>query len=202
MSEVEDVFTKMKTEEQNDQEAFAAAQKKYQAVSSGLFSSDQAGGEATLQDQLMREFPSFLFIRLVIETKNFVWIFTEAKGIISKAETDRKQCEMQIEHQKEQLKTKEAELKKTASSFASDQKQLDKYENEIATYKVINLIFCFLAYKNRFFHCGVFSQSELSKLNYEDGLLETLQQEKRELISEIRPLEDFVANIKTRLVPY
>lgn len=44
---------------------------------------------------------------------------------------------MQIEHQKELLTTKEAELKKTASSFENDQKQLDKFENEIATYRVI-----------------------------------------------------------------
>lgn len=56
MSEVEDVFNKMKNEEQKDLEAFAAAQKKYQAVSSGLFSNDQDGGDATLQDQLMRTY--------------------------------------------------------------------------------------------------------------------------------------------------
>lgn len=62
MSEVEDVFTKMKSEEQKDQEAFAAAQRKYQAVSSGLFSNDQDGGEATLQDQLMRELLPISFI--------------------------------------------------------------------------------------------------------------------------------------------
>lgn len=54
MSEVEDLFNKMKNEEQKDLEAFAAAQKKYQAVSSGLFSSDEDGSDATLQDQLMR----------------------------------------------------------------------------------------------------------------------------------------------------
>lgn len=69
MSEVEDVFTKMKTEEQKDQEAFAAAQKKFQAVSSGLFSNDQDGGEATLQDQLMRK---LLPISFIIRLKSFI----------------------------------------------------------------------------------------------------------------------------------
>lgn len=74
MSEVEDIFTKMKNEEQKDQEAFAAAQKKYQAVSSGLFSNDQDGGEATLQDQLMRE---LLSISLIIFRKSFyLFIYT------------------------------------------------------------------------------------------------------------------------------
>ncbi len=55
MNEVGVTFEKMKNQEQEDLEAFAAAQKKYQAVSSGLFSNDQDGGDATLQDQLMRE---------------------------------------------------------------------------------------------------------------------------------------------------
>lgn len=86
-------------------------------------------------------FPLLFFEK--VSTYLFIRICAEAKGAISKAETDRKQSEMQIEHQKELLKTMEAELKKTASSFASDQKQLDKYENEIATYKVINLGFIF-----------------------------------------------------------
>lgn len=60
----------------------------------------------------------------------------EAKGAISQAETDRKQSEMQIKHKKEQLEKKEVDLKKTASSFADDNKQLDKFEREIASYKV------------------------------------------------------------------
>lgn len=60
----------------------------------------------------------------------------EAKGAISQAETDRKQSEMQIKHKKEQLEKKEVDLKKTANSFADDNKQLDKFEREIASYKV------------------------------------------------------------------
>ncbi len=106
---------------------------------------------------------------------------------------------MQIKHSKEQLKTKESELKKTASSFASDKKQLDKFEQEIASYTVcscINMAFQF----RTVIQSSVTLQKELQKLNYQDGLLEELQLEKRKLISEIRPLEDTVANIENRFV--
>ena len=58
MNEVGGFFNKMKEEEQKDTEALAAAQKKFTAVSAGLFSNDQDGGDATLQDQLMRELSS------------------------------------------------------------------------------------------------------------------------------------------------
>lgn len=61
---------------------------------------------------------------------------TEAKGAISQAETDRKQAEMQIEYHQDQLKIKEAELKKTKNSFVEDQKQLDTFDKKIASYKV------------------------------------------------------------------
>lgn len=55
LNEVEGGFLKMKAQEQQDLEAFAAAQRKFQAVSSGLFSNEEGGDDATLQDQLMRE---------------------------------------------------------------------------------------------------------------------------------------------------
>lgn len=45
-------FSSLKDAEAEDAEAFAAAQRKYQAVSAGLLSSDD-GADATLQEQLM-----------------------------------------------------------------------------------------------------------------------------------------------------
>lgn len=45
-------FSSLKDAEAADAEAFAAAQKKYQAVSAGLLSSED-GTDATLQEQLM-----------------------------------------------------------------------------------------------------------------------------------------------------
>lgn len=62
--------------------------------------------------------------------------FVEAKSAIAQAEIDRKQCEMQIQHQKNQLTSKQAEMKKTESSFANDKNELEKFEREIQTCKV------------------------------------------------------------------
>ncbi len=45
-------FSSLKEAEAADAEAFAAAQRKYQAVSAGLLSSED-GADATLQEQLM-----------------------------------------------------------------------------------------------------------------------------------------------------
>lgn len=55
MDGVKDVFDKMKDEEQTNLEAYEAAKRKFQAVSSGLFSDDGGGDNATLEDQLMRK---------------------------------------------------------------------------------------------------------------------------------------------------
>ncbi|XP_065220294.1 structural maintenance of chromosomes protein 2 [Planococcus citri] len=146
---VKGVFDKMKEEEQTNLEAYEAAKRKFQAVSSGLFSDDGGGDNATLEDQLM-----------------------QVKGAIAQAEIDRKQCAMQMDHQKNQLKTKSAEVKKTESTFANDKKQLEKFEREIQNF-----------------------ETEMNRLNYQDGLIEQLKEERKKLIMELNPLkhkkEDF-----------
>lgn len=43
---------------------------------------------------------------------------------------------MQIQHDKEQLKSKEADLKKNESNFADDKKQLDNMERDIQKFEV------------------------------------------------------------------
>lgn len=52
MNKAGDVFEQLKKADEEDKEAYAAAQRKVQAVSAGLLSSDD-GQEATIQDQLM-----------------------------------------------------------------------------------------------------------------------------------------------------
>lgn len=140
MNDVGGFFNKMKEEEQRDTEALAAAQKKFTAVSAGLFSNDQDGGDATLQDQLIRKLSGQILHNFIIMLKAcnelVVHRRTEIKGTISQAETDRKQSEMQIKHNKEQLKKKEGELQESASSFTSDKQQLEKLEREISAFKV------------------------------------------------------------------
>lgn len=52
LSKAEDVFLQLKQADKEDNEALETAQRKFQAVSSGLLTSDD-GEDATLQDQLM-----------------------------------------------------------------------------------------------------------------------------------------------------
>lgn len=54
LSKAEDVFLQLKQADKEDSEALEAAQRKFQAVSSGLLTSED-GQDATLQDQLMSE---------------------------------------------------------------------------------------------------------------------------------------------------
>lgn len=55
LSKVQAIFDSLREADKQDAEALAAAQKKFQAVSSGLLESDD-GENATLQDQLMGKY--------------------------------------------------------------------------------------------------------------------------------------------------
>lgn len=55
LQELQGLFQKLRDADKTDAEALAAAQRKYQAVSSGLLT-DDGGGDSTLQDQLMGTF--------------------------------------------------------------------------------------------------------------------------------------------------
>jgi hypothetical protein len=55
LSKAEDVFLRLRQADEEDSRALEAAQRKYQAVSSGLLASED-GQDATLQDQLMSEY--------------------------------------------------------------------------------------------------------------------------------------------------
>lgn len=55
LSKVESMFVQLKTADEEDSKALAEAQRKFQAVSAGLLTTDD-GQEATLQEQLMSKF--------------------------------------------------------------------------------------------------------------------------------------------------
>jgi structural maintenance of chromosome 2 len=57
------VFDSLRQAEQQDAEALAAAQRKFQAVSSGLMSNDD-GQDSSLQDQLMCKYSKILILNL------------------------------------------------------------------------------------------------------------------------------------------
>uniref|UniRef100_A0A8C1PTL5 Structural maintenance of chromosomes protein n=1 Tax=Cyprinus carpio TaxID=7962 RepID=A0A8C1PTL5_CYPCA len=115
-------------EGQKDAEALEAASQHFKAVSAGL-SANEDGAEATLSGQMMT-----------------------CKNDMSKAETEAKQVTFLQE-----LKTKQAQVKKMDSGYKKDQ---DTFE---AVKKCIEKL-----------------QAEMKKLNYEDGREERLLEQKRQ----------------------
>nr|XP_002119958.1 structural maintenance of chromosomes protein 2 [Ciona intestinalis] len=89
-------------------EEYAAAEKHFQAVTTGLATSD-TGEEASWQAQLL-----------------------QVKKDISQLQTDTKQSEMKLKHNKQELKAKQTELKKTEASYKQDQDGLKKMERSYA----------------------------------------------------------------------
>ncbi|XP_075212071.1 structural maintenance of chromosomes 2 [Lycorma delicatula] len=151
LDKMKDIFEQLKTADQEDSEALAAAQRRYQAVSAGLIASDDTG-DATFQDLLMK-----------------------AKQEVAQMQTEKKQCAMQLDYNERELKTKEKQLKQTEVDFAKEQKQL--------------------AFKEKEFND---IQNELSNINYEDGKIEKLTEEKRSFAINIRMLQDKISNVESR----
>ncbi|KAL8582210.1 hypothetical protein ACOMHN_004129 [Nucella lapillus] len=105
----------VKEASEKDAADYAAAQKHFQAVSSGLSANDD-GEAATLNEQLLA-----------------------AKNEISTAETNTKQAQMRLKHAEQEIKKKQGEVKKTDQDYKKDQstynaltQNLKKLENEMA----------------------------------------------------------------------
>lgn len=101
------MFDTMRAQDQADHDALVAAEKRLQAISSGMYSAED-GENATLQEQLIN-----------------------TKANITKAKTDTKTAEMKLKHNKEELKKKQQELKHTASEYTKDKSLLDRIEKEV-----------------------------------------------------------------------
>lgn len=144
-------FDQLKEAEKQDAEELAAAQRKFQAVSSGLLESTD-GENATLQDQLMA-----------------------AKQKATEAETEMKKCALKMQQDKKDLEMKKPLLKKTEMAFASDRKELEAKENELKGLK-----------------------EKLKNCNYEDGKLESIQEQCRRINQDYRKCSDIVNNFLHR----
>ncbi|XP_054275835.1 structural maintenance of chromosomes protein 2 [Macrosteles quadrilineatus] len=151
LSKAEDVFLRLRQADEEDSKALEAAQRKYQAVSSGLLSSDD-GQDATLQDQLMN-----------------------AKQEVSRLQTESMQCNMQLEHNRNELKTKQKDLKQGETDYARDEKQLQSMDKELESLR-----------------------RDLGKVNYEEGKIEELEDRKRQLNTDIRKMRDKVEQFQAR----
>ncbi|XP_076291104.1 structural maintenance of chromosomes 2 isoform X2 [Lasioglossum baleicum] len=150
-AKVEGLFKQLKETDQQDCKAVEAAQEKYQKISSGLLES-QDGENATLEQQLIT-----------------------AKQAASEAQTERKQCDMTLNHNREQLKRKKTDLKSTGDEYKKYTKDLEDKEKEL---------------KNM--------ENQLKRLNYQDGTIEALKQQRHTLRNEIRALEEKVDYFESR----
>lgn len=98
-----------------------------------------------------------------------------AKQIAAQAQTEVKQCEMGMKHVQEQLAVKQRELQNTQNDGRDDTKNLEKKEKELKTL-----------------------ENDLNKLNYTDGSLQEIQNQKRELTREIKNLQEQVDQFESR----
>ncbi|XP_053981783.1 structural maintenance of chromosomes protein 2 isoform X3 [Hylaeus volcanicus] len=98
-----------------------------------------------------------------------------AKQNATEAQTQCKQCEMTLSHKRTQLNKKKQDLKNTGDEYKKYTKDLEDKEKEV---------------KNL--------ENELKKLNYQDGNVEQLRQQKHTLINEIRALEEKVDLFESR----
>ncbi|XP_014219096.1 structural maintenance of chromosomes protein 2 [Copidosoma floridanum] len=97
-----------------------------------------------------------------------------AKQNHSQAQTEIKQCEMTLTHNRQQLSKKKIDMQSTENEYRNDNKKVESTQKDL---------------KN--------IENELSKLNYEEGSLESLEQQKGALIREIRRLSDKVDNFES-----
>lgn len=90
-----------------------------------------------------------------------------AKQNMTKAQTQHKQCEMMLHHCKEQLERKKTDMKNTGDQHNKYSEDLENKEKEM---------------KNL--------ENELKKLNYKDGCVEQLKEQRNVLRNEIRVLQE------------
>ncbi|XP_046391421.1 structural maintenance of chromosomes protein 2 [Ischnura elegans] len=107
LEKLEASFAGLKDAVQADRDALAAAQRRFQAVSTGLMANDD-GEEATLAEQ-------------VIAVRNS----------ISTAQTEAKKCAMQLKYSEDELKRKSKELSSTADGYKKDMAKVEGLRKEL-----------------------------------------------------------------------
>ncbi|NXX41774.1 SMC2 protein, partial [Tricholaema leucomelas] len=105
MKKIEKELNSLQATSEKDAAALTAAQHDFNAVSSGLSSSD-SGKDTTLSEQMMA-----------------------CKAEISKAVTEAKQAQMKLSYAQKELKTKQAEVKKMDVGYKKDQEALEAVRN-------------------------------------------------------------------------
>ncbi|XP_066993531.2 structural maintenance of chromosomes protein 2 [Anabrus simplex] len=163
----------------DDQNALAAKEaelKKTEGMFQKLRDADEADRVALeAAQQKLRDVTSGLLSNEYGEAASLQDQLMTAKQEVAQAQTEKKQAEMQMEHCKKELQVKQKEMTRTAKDFEKDQKDLDRIEEELAA-----------------------AQRDISKLNYEDGQLESLQEQKKQLTRDINKLQDEIDRFEAR----
>ncbi|XP_050294064.1 structural maintenance of chromosomes protein 2 [Anthonomus grandis grandis] len=107
LNKVKSLFESLKENDKRDTDAFALAEKKYEALCAGMEVNDQGEAE-TLAEQLMN-----------------------AKEELSRANTENQQASMQLAFLEKQLKSKEREAGASSTDYDTDQKKLKKMEADV-----------------------------------------------------------------------
>ncbi|XP_011496174.1 PREDICTED: structural maintenance of chromosomes protein 2 [Ceratosolen solmsi marchali] len=145
------LFEKLKEQDRLDSDALVIAQEAYQKISSGLLQCDD-GSNATLEQQ-----------------------FINVKQNLSEAQTEIKQCEMTLAHNKQQLNKKKIDMQSTETEYKKDNKKLEDMQKALKNF-----------------------ENELNKLNYKDGFLESLEEQKTCLKKDIKKFSDEVDHFESR----
>ncbi|NXV50239.1 SMC2 protein, partial [Uria aalge] len=143
VKKIESELNALQEASEKDADALAAAQQHFNAVSAGLSSNDD-GEAATFAGQMMA-----------------------CKNEISKAVTEAKQTQMKLNYAQQELKTKQAEVKKMDGGYKKDQGALE------ALVKMKEKL-----------------ESQMKQLNYEEKKEAALLAKKKELTSDISRLKE------------
>ncbi|MGH0136108.1 UNVERIFIED_CONTAM: hypothetical protein FKN15_008318 [Acipenser sinensis] len=154
-----------------DQKALAAKEKEVKKITGGLSAMQEASQQDT--DALTAAQQHFNAVSAGLssnedgEEATLAGQMMTCKNDISKAETEAKQAQMKLKHAQQELKTKQAEVKKMDGGYKKDQ---DAFE----------------AVKK----CKEKLDTEMKKLNYEDGVEENLIEKRKQLSRGVNQLRE------------
>lgn len=98
-----------------------------------------------------------------------------AKQSITQAQTELKQCKMMLDHNRQQLNKKQKDMHSTENEYKKYNMDLQNKEKELKSL-----------------------ENKLQQLNYKDGYLEDLKNQKNTLMEEMRPLREKLEQFELR----
>lgn len=163
----------------DDQTALASKEKELENVG-GLFQKlklvDQKDADAVLEaQQKYQKISAGLLESEDGENATLEQQLINAKQNITQAQTELKQCEMMLSHNKQQLSKKQKDTRNNENEYKKYTIDLERKEKEL---------------KNL--------ENELQKLNYKDGYIEDLKNQRNTLIAEMRPLREKLEQFESR----